>query len=410
MTKIAIIGGGPGGFMAAIVAAENKAGNLNIDILEKGEVLKTLLWTGHGRCNLTNATYDYKKLAANYPRGEKFLYSVFNKFGVKETIDFFESHGAKLYTQGDDRVFPESNDANDVRNMLIEEAEKLGIKIKNHTQVIRIERNDSRFLVYTGDKSTEYDKIIISTGGNYRRPPNSGYDFAENLGHKVTKLKPSLTAFVVKEIWPSSLAGVSLKDVRITAFFEKNKIISSVGDFVFTHKGISGPLVFKVSSYCAFLDYDECSPIILKLNFAPNMTREEFDKDLLKELEENSKKSIENILKKYAPKSVVTTLLGIELIDSEKKASQITREDRKIITQLFTEAELSVKFPEPEEEIVTAGGVELDEVNSKTMESKFVNNLYFCGEVLNIDGFTGGFNLQACWSTGYIAGLSVAKD
>ncbi|HBH17915.1 MAG TPA: hypothetical protein DDX14_03060, partial [Cyanobacteria bacterium UBA9579] len=339
-----------------------------------------------------------------------FLYSIFSRFGVTETIEFFESIGIKLYTQGDNRVFPESNDANTVRDLLIKKAENLGINIKNHYQVIKIERRNGKFLVYSGSQPVEYDKVIVSTGGNYRRPPNSGYDLAESLGHKVTKLKPSLTAFIVKEIWPSSLAGVSIKGAAIKALFQGNEIIESVGDFVFTHKGISGPLVFKISSYCAFFDYNECTPLILNINFAPNMSKEEFDKDLLKELEENSKKSIENILKKYAPKSVVTTLLGIELIDPEKKASQITREDRKIITQLFTEAVLSVKFPDPEEEVVTAGGVELDEVNSKTMESKLVDNFYLCGEVLNIDGFTGGYNLQACWSTGYIAGLSAVSD
>jgi predicted Rossmann fold flavoprotein len=410
MIDVAIIGGGPAGFTAAISTAENNANNINIDILEKGEPLKTLLWTGNGRCNLTNEIYDYKELALNYPRGEKFLYSAFSKFGVKETMDFFTSKNLELYTQEDNRVFPKSNDANTVRDFLINRAKSLGINIKNPVQVIKIEKENDKFLVYTGNSPKKYDKVIISTGGNYRNLPDSGYDFARNLGHTVTKLRPSLAAFCVREIWPASLAGVSINNAEIKAFFKGNLVADLPGDFVFTHKGISGPLAFKISSYCAFLDYDENTPLVLKIDFVPDKTPNELDKEILEDLDKDSKKSIENILKKYAPKSLIITLLGIELLDPDKKASQITREDRKTIIRLLKRAELSVKFPEPEEEIVTAGGVELDEVDSKTMESKIVPNLYFCGEVLNIDGLTGGFNLQACWSTGYVAGFNIVSN
>lgn len=413
MTNIAIIGGGPAGFMAAITAAENNSHNktesLNINILEKNIPLKTILYTGNGRCNLTNATYDNKELTSNYPRGDKFLYSAFSRFGVKETMAWFNSHGLELYTQKDNRVFPKSDDAHDVRNLLINTAQKLGINIKSHIKITKIEPAKDKFYVYTGNLPLEYDKIIMATGGNYRRLPDSGYNFAEKLGHKITQLKPALTAFQTEETWFSVLAGVSIEKSEMKAFFQEKQAAKAEGDFIFTHKGISGPLVFKISSYCAFLNYNKYSPLILKINFVPDKTPDELNKELLKEFEENSKKSIENILKIYAPKSVILALLKTKLINPEKKACQITKEERKTIVKMLTETKLSVKSFEPDGEIVTAGGIELNEVNSKTMESKIIKNLYFCGEILNIDGFTGGFNLQACWSTGYIAGSEAGK-
>ena len=403
----AIIGGGPAGFIAAISLAENNsAKEFTIDIFDKKEPLTKLLLTGGGRCNITNATYDHKELASNYPRGEKFLYSVFKKFGVKETIGWFDRHGAKLYTQEDKRVFPKSNDANTVRNLLMNEAKRLKINIKAHTPVIKTEYSDNKFLLNIHNSILKYDKIIISTGGNSKNISNSGYNLAKSLGHKVTELRQSLTAFIVKEKWTSELAGVSVKEAEITAFFENKQTAKVSGDFIFTHNGVSGPAVFKISSYCAFLDYDRLNPIILKINFIPQKKADEVEKELLKEFEENSKKSIINILNKYAPKSVIMMLLSLQSMNPEKKASRITREERKNIVKLLTSTKLTVKSPEPDGEIVTAGGVDLNEINSKTMESKLVKGLYFCGEVLNIDGFTDGFNLQACWSTGYIAGLS----
>ena len=407
--KIAVIGGGPAGFIAAISAVENSDIPISIDIFEKHEPLKTILLTGGGRCNITNALYDYKELGLNYPRGEKFLYSVFSKFGVKKTIEWFNTHGAPLYTQSDNRVFPKSDDANTIRDVLINRANKLNINIKAHTQVLDIEYQNNKFIIITKNQSLEYDKVIISTGGSHTNITGSGYELAKKLGHKITELKPSLSGFIIKENKDgfAKLAGVTTNNVQITAFYKDKKITQIKGDFVFTHKGISGPLVFKISSICAFVDYNESTPLILKVNYVQDKNLDE--KKLIKELDENSKKDIQNILSKYLPKSLIQTLLQSKQIDLEKKASQITKEDRKIILKLLTDHQLTAIRPVPDGEIVTAGGVELKEVNSKTMESKLVNGLYFCGEVLNIDGFTGGFNLQAAWSTGYVAGNSVFR-
>jgi len=410
MKNIAIIGGGPAGFMAGICAAEAN-NNLNIDIFEKNKPLKTLLYTGNGRCNLTNATFDYKELASNYPRGEKFLYSVFSRFGVKDTIDWFQQHGLELYTQDDKRVFPKSNNAETVRKILIDRAENLGINIKSNELATKISRHNGKFKVLTksAQKNVDYDSVIIATGGNYRKPDESGYQLAKDLSHTITELRPALTAFVVKESWPKLLAGVTVKDVKISANLQDKQVYESAGDFVFTHKGVSGPLIFRISSYCAFLEYKQNEQLILKINFIPDKSGAELETEILTELEKSSKKNITTILKDYAPKSVIDVLLESVNISPDKKASQITRQDREKIIRLLSGAELSIISPQPEGEIVTAGGVILNEVDAKTMESKIVKNLYFCGEVLNIDGLTGGFNLQACWSGGYIAGVSIAK-
>lgn len=377
--QIAVIGGGAAGFMAAIVAAKNSP-EIKIDIYEKNIPLKKLLLTGNGRCNLSNKIYDYKQLASNYPRGEKFLYSAFSRFGVKETLEWFEKHGVKTYTQEDNRIFPVTDKASTVRDMFLETAEKLSIRVYSHSPINKIPKN--------------YDKVIIATGGG-------DCEIAKSLGHTIKELKPSLTALRVHENFVGKLAGVSVKNAEISAFSKKFK-----GDFVFTHKGLSGPVIFKTSAYSCYLDYSKSNPLVLKINFLPEISRENLEKELLEELNSNPHKSLENLLKKYLPKSLITCLLEENQPDCEKKSSQVTKEDRKKILSILTETQFNVISPEPEGEIVTAGGVSLDEINPKTMESKLHKGIYFCGEVMDIDGLTGGFNLQACWSTGYIAGIS----
>jgi len=437
--NIAIIGGGPAGFMAAIAAAENTSEKIYIDILEKNIPLKTILYTGNGRCNLSNKIYDYKELASNYPRGEKFLYSAFSRFGVKETLDWFYLHGVETYVQEDNRVFPITDKASTVRDMFVEKAQKLSINILSHTSTKKIIKKDDKFVVQMENFYKEYDKVIIATGGSSRDLQNSGYELAKNFGHSITELKPSLTALRTKENFVGKLAGVSVKSAEISSFLNEichceqseaiqasltNKWIASSqaprndgrlitkfnGDFVFTHKGVSGPVIFKTSAYCAYLDYSKNNPLLLKINFLPDLFRETLEKELLEEFNSNPHKSLDNILKKYLPKSLIDVLLEEAKLDIDKKSSQITKEDRKKILKFLTETELTVISPEPEGEIVTAGGVCLKEINPKTMESKLVSGLYFCGEVMDIDGLTGGFNLQACWSTGFIAGINISKE
>ena len=419
--NIAIIGGGPAGFMAAVVAVENSS-DCSIDILEKNIPLKAILYTGNGRCNLSNEIYDYKELASNYPRGEKFLYSAFSRFGVKETLDWFCRHGMETYVQDDNRIFPTTDKASTIRDMFIQRAENISINILSHTSTKKIIKKDDKFVVQMENFTKEYDKVIIATGGSSRDLQNSGYELAKSFGHRITELKPSLTALRTKENFVGKLAGISVKSAEISSYFrgidchvgaktpprnDGNLVTKFKGDFVFTHKGVSGPVIFKTSAYCAYLDYSKNNPLLLKINFLPDLERETLEKELLEEFNSNPHKSLDNILKKYLPKSLIDALLEEAKLDTDKKASQITKEDRKKILKILTETELTVISHEPEGEIVTAGGVCLKEINPKTMESKLVSELYFCGEVMYIDGLTGGFNLQACWSTGFIAGISL---
>lgn len=406
--NIAVIGGGPAGFIAAITAAEDSDNNINIDILEKHVPLKTILYTGNGRCNLSNELYDYKEFASNYPRGEKFLYSVFNRFGMTETIEWFNNNGIETYAQEDKRIFPQTNKAATVRNILLKKAERLSIKTHKDIIIEKIIKNDDKFTVYTDKTALNYDAVIIATGGKRSDSSKNGYKIAKSFGHSIKELKPSLSALITQENFIKQIAGVSVKNAEISCYFENKQIKKTVGDFIFTHKGVSGPAIYTISAYSCYLDYSKNNPLLLKINFVPDLSIQDLETTLLEELNSNPHKSLDNLLKKYLSKSLINILLQEANLDAEKKSSQITKEDRKKIIKILTETELHAIFPEPDGEIVTAGGVSLDEINPKTMESKLVKGLYFCGEVMDIDGLTGGFNLQACWSTGYIAGLSIA--
>ncbi len=410
MPNVAVIGGGPAGFMAAVSAAENCDEKLEIFIYEKGEPLATILQTGGGRCNLTNEIYDFKELAANYPRGEKFLYSVFSKFGVAHTMEWFENNGVKLKTENEGRVFPKSDSAAEIRNLFLKKAKELNLKIIKNTAAEEVLIENGKFVLKSPDKSLGvFDKLIISTGGNRSKASGFGYKIAKNLGHSVTELKPSLNAFTVKAKNIKDLAGISVNNALLSAFINEKKIADAKGSFIFTHKGISGPAVFKLSALCAFENISRENPLTVKINFVPDLTQEMLDKDLLKKIEEDSGKSVINILKSYCPKALAGYILKQACVDGEKKAGTLTGNERKMIVKLLNSSELTVGNNAVGEEMVTAGGISLDEINSKTMESKIIKNLYFCGEILNIDGFTGGFNLQACWSTGYIAGIGAVN-
>ena len=399
MKKICIAGGGPAGIMAAVFASKNPQNQ--IFIFDKGIILNTLLPTGGGRCNLAYDEYNFKELAKFYPRGEKFLYSVFSRFSTKDTLEFFKNIGIKTYVQDDSRIFPVSDSAKDVKQALLKQIDKKNIK-KVFEKIETITKNGDIFLVKTDKNTYKFDAVIIACGGR-----GNGQKLAKGLGHTITELKPSLCAMVTKEKEFTAVSGISLKNVRAEVFFENKKVKIPAnmltGDILFTHKGVSGPLVYRISSYCAYFDFDKQKPLKIIFNLTDTDFKD-FDDLFLQSLKSEPQKEAVNVLARFLPKNLANAIFCKENINAFQKAGQLTKNDRQKISKSVTALSLNIISLEKGEEIVTAGGVDLKEINPKTMESKLVENLYFCGEVLDIDGLTGGFNLQNCWSTGFIAG------
>lgn len=369
-SKVGIIGGGPAGCFCAYLLQNSK----NVTIFDFGSPLRTILPTGGGRCNLAHAELDFRELAKNYPRGEKFLYSVFSKFSTADTIDFFEKIGIQTYIQDDMRIFPNSNSAKDVREKFLSALNKVTFKKE---RVLRI--NTKPLTIVTDMGSYAFDKVVISTGGH------AGYDCAKFLGHNIISPKPALTALKTVENF-KQLAGVSIKNVKSEGM---------IGDIIFTHEGVSGPLIYKISSIKARDNF----PYKIVLDLC-----DEFDlQDLLNN---NPHKSIKNLLSEFVPRSFAEFILK----NPDEKCHKINGKTRDEILKKLHNFEITVKSASKDGEVVTCGGVDLKEINPKTMESKLVREVYFCGEVMDIDGFCGGFNLQNCWSTAYIAAQGIMSN
>ena len=363
-SKVVIIGGGPAGCMCAYFLQND----FDVTVIEKNTPLKTILPTGGGRCNLCHAEFDFKELAKNYPRGEKFLYSVFSKFSTADTIDFFEKIGVETYTQENMRIFPKSNSAKDVREHFLQALKKVRFIKEN---ALRINRQDEIFSVVTNMGAYKADFVVISSGGH------ATYDLIKMLGHKIIEPKPALVGLLTKENF-ASISGVCINNI------------------LFTHKGISGPKIYEISSLRA----RESFPYKLNFDFIGEV-------DLQTELNSNPHKSIKNLLSEHVPKSFAEFVLTELKINPDTKSHMIDGKTRdKILTKLQN-FEICVIGTFPDGEVVTAGGVDLKEINQKDMQSKLVPRIYFCGEVMDIDGFCGGFNLQNCWSTGYLAAQGI---
>ena len=373
--KIAIVGGGPAGCCAACFL------NDNVTIFEKNEPLKTLLYTGGGRCNLANAIYDFKQLAKNYPRGEKFLYSIFSKFSTEQTVDFFKSIGVETYVQNDNRIFPKSDSAGMVREAILKKIERANFI---REKVCIVEKKQSGFLV---NRKYFFENVVIATGGH------AGYDIVKNLGHDIVEPKPALVGLITQEKF--NLEGVSLKNVAsIVSDYKK----PFCGDLIFTKNGISGPLAYIVSSVFAREKYSKLKPIKLYLDFKAENLAENIDR--------NGKKELRNIVSQYVPKSLAEYICGEH---ASLRGCEVTKEIRKNIAKSLSQFEITIVGHERHGEVVTCGGVSLKEIDSKTMESKIHKGLYFCGEVIDVDGFCGGFNLQNAWSTAYVVASSINK-
>ncbi len=363
-SKVVIVGGGPAGCICAYFLQND----FEVTVIEKNSPLKTLLPTGGGRCNLCHAEFDFKELAKNYPRGEKFLYSVFSKFSTSDTIEFFEKIGVKTYVQENLRVFPQSNSAKDVREQFLNSLNKVIFVREN---ALRVNILENGFSVVTDMGAYKADYVVISTGGH------STFDLIKMLGHKIVTPKPALVGLLTKEDF-SSISGVVINDV------------------LFTHRGISGPKIYTISSLRARDNF----PYKLSFNFIDDI-------DLQDYLNQNPHKSIRNLIAEFVPKSFTDYVLSSLKINPETKCHRIDGKTRDKILDKLHNFEVTVTGTFPDGEVVTAGGVDLKEINSKNMESKIVPHIYFCGEVLDIDGFCGGFNLQNCWSTGYVAAQGV---
>lgn len=382
--KIAIIGAGPAGCMCAYFASKNS----DVTLFDFSKPLNTLLYTGGGRCNLTYAEYNFKELAKFYPRGEKFLYSAFSKFSTTDTIDFFKEIGVKTYIQDDLRIFPTSNSAKEVREKLLNSLKECKFKKE---KVLNIKKEDDKFLLKTDLYDYSFDTVVIAIGGH------CGFSLAQSLKHTIIEPKPSLTGLITAENL-KSLQGVSLKNVDAEIFYQNKKFQHIEDDLLFTHEGISGPLAYKISSICARLAYSATTPLTVRLNLVSK------DFDLQNLLNLNPKKDIRNLIAEFIPKTLSEYILNTTGINSGTKCCNINGKTRDLILKSLKEFNINVISPAKEGEIVTSGGVCLDEINSKTMESKLIKGLYFCGEVIDVDGFCGGFNLQNCWTTGFIAG------
>lgn len=386
--KIAIIGSGPAGVMAGIQALNN---GHEIVFFDKKQPLSTLLPTGGGRCNLAYAEFDNKELINFYPRGGKFLLSVFAQFSTGDTIEFFNKIGVPTYIQEDFRIFPTSNSSKDVQVKMLDKLNSKKVRYIRE-KIYKIEQKTNGFKVHTKLNSYDYEKIIFAGG------IKNNYDLLKTLGVKMIEPKPALCAICCDEKDIYELSGLSFKNICATLPNKKQLF----GDFLITHSSLSGPLAYKISSVYAY----EKFPYKILLNFI-GLSAEEFDKKLIEDLNINSKKDVINIIAEYVPRSFAKYLLRKNNLKEDLKANQVSKVNRVMLVQQLTNYNLNIISQKADGEIVTAGGVDLDYVNAKTMEYKEIKGLYFCGEVLNIDGFTGGFNLQNCWSTGYIAGKSI---
>lgn len=383
-SKITIIGAGPAGCICAYYLQEH----YEVTLYDFSSPLRTLLPTGGGRCNLAHAEYDFKELARNYPRGEKFLYSAFSRFSTWDTIAFFDEIGIDTYTQDDNRIFPVSNSAKNVRDKFINALKNVTFR---REKVIRVERCNYLFKIITENNVYNTDKIVIATGGH------ASYNMVKYLGHNIIEPKPALTALKTKEN-NSQLAGVSLKNVM--AYVKSGNIMQNgiSGDLLFTHEGVSGPVVYKISSVMAREDF----PYKIVFDFTGEINLQEV-------LNSNSQKSIKNIISEFVPKSLAVYVLQKLKISEDEKAHKIDGKTRDKILTMLRGFEVTVTSASKDGEVVTSGGVDLTEVNPKTMESKIEPGVYFCGEILDIDGYCGGFNLQNCWSTGYAAAMGVKQ-
>ncbi|MEG1718931.1 MAG: NAD(P)/FAD-dependent oxidoreductase [Clostridia bacterium] len=401
MNKVCVIGGGAAGLIAAIVSARN--GN-EVYLYEKNQILgKKLLITGKGRCNVTNKC-ELNTFLDNIVTNKKFLYSAFSSFTSNDVIDFFESLGVSLKVERGNRVFPTSDKSSDIVSSLVCELKNVGVKVINQA-VISLESHDGKICgIVTNEKKESFDKVIVATGGiSYPKTGSTGdgYKFAKSQNHTVTKLLPSLVPLVVYDDFCESLMGLSLRNVKITLYQNETAIFEDFGEMLFTHFGISGPIILSASAH---INFEHNNKFYLDIDLKPALNEQKLDARILRDFEENKNKEILHVLPKLLPTSLVKIMLARCSISQITKVNNITKEQRLLLIKNIKAFRLSIKCARPiDEAIITRGGVDVSKINPRTMESTLVSGLFFAGEVLDLDAYTGGFNLQIAFSTGYLA-------
>lgn len=405
MSKVLVIGGGAAGMFAAIAAAEN--GN-EVFLYEKNEKLgKKLFITGKGRCNLTN-NCDMDTLFTSVVSNPRFLYSSFYNYTNQDVIDFFERMGVRTKTERGGRVFPESDHSSDVIKGLESELRRLKVKVKLHAEVKDIKVQDERFekLVFVDGSEAKGDCCIVATGGlSYEATGSTGdgYRFAREVGHTIKPCIPSLVPIETAESWVGELKGLSLRNVEVTVRDGKKKLYQEFGEMLFTHYGVSGPLLISASSRVGRKLMEKS--LTLEIDLKPALDEEALHKRILKDFEENQNRQFKNAVGKLFPAKLTPVMIELSRIPPEKKVNVISREERNAFVHLIKHFTMTLtRLRDYDEAIITKGGISTKEIDPKTMESKLVKGIYFAGEVLDLDALTGGFNLQIAWSTGYAAG------
>ena len=409
MAKVVVIGAGPAGVIAAAEAA--KCGH-QVTLLEKNNKIGRKLYiTGKGRCNLTNAC-DLNTLIKNTPGNGNFLYSTFSRFGTDDIVDYLAQLGVETVVERGNRVFPVSQKAGDVVDALYRLLKKTGVQLLLQAEVTAMQAfTDPKEVTYRKD-GKEYtiqcDAVIVATGGvSYPQTGSTGdgYQFAEELGHTLIPAKPSLIPLVTKESWVKELQGLSLRNVHVSLYQKEKRIFEEQGEMLFTHYGVTGPLILSASSHIRDFDYNNLK---LEIDLKPALTIEQLDARLQRDFAKYVRKNFSNALDDLLPQTLIPVIVALSGIEMDKPVNQITKEDRLHLAHLLKNLTVTPTAPRPiAEAIITAGGVCIKEVNPKTMESKLVPGVYFVGEVLDVDAYTGGFNLTIAFSTGYTAGNAI---
>lgn len=406
MEKVAVIGGGPAGMIAAGIAGGR---DKEVTLFDKNEKLgKKLFITGKGRCNITNNS-DVENLIENVVVNNTFLYSAFYTFSNQDIINLLDQYGLKVKVERGNRVFPESNKSSDVIKTLEKFIKDNNVNIELRSEIKNIEKENEKFCLEFSDDSTLYfDKVIIATGGKSYEQTGStgdGYKFARNFDHNVVDLKPALIPCELKGYFAEELQGLSLRNIELSAYVDGKKVFEDFGEMLFTHYGVSGPLVLTMSNYIN--RYVKDSNVEISIDLKPALDYEKLNNRIIKDFEKYSKKQFKNALNDLLPKKLIPVIIDLSIIPEDKFVNQISKKERMHLIELLKNFKFEfLKFRPLNEAIITSGGIDTEEINPSTMESKKTPGLFFAGEVIDVDALTGGYNLQIAYSTGYLCGYN----